>query len=213
MIRFLPLLVGIAPIVAAWAAYALNVVAGNLPSCMPFVDGCVSISATGRTPPGSLVFKAVLLPQGALLGVLWWLASAWLREVAPLSRSAAAVLGAGLIAAIALIVYVTFLGTHGPVYEFMRRFGIYFYFLGTVLSQLLLSLAMPPSRLRRAMLVIVITPFLLGISNLLLKALLDDSNDLENSIEWISALLMQAWFVLLYFAWRASSMAVTVRTG
>ena len=41
-------------------------------------------------------------------------------------------------------------------------------------------------------------PFLLGILNLVLKSLLDDADPYENRIEWISALLMQAYFVVLY---------------
>ena len=56
------------------------------------------------------------------------------------------------------------------------------------------------------------TPFLLGLLNLLQKVLLDEPDKLENSIEWTAALLMQVWFVLLYFAWRKSGLAVIVRT-
>ncbi len=94
----------------------------------------------------------------------------------------------------------------------MRHFGIYFYFLGTALSQILLTGSMPRSRLRSMMLFVIGTPFVLGIINLLQKAVLTAPNNFENRIEWISALLMQVWFVLLYFAWRRSGIAVIVRT-
>jgi hypothetical protein len=36
-------------------------------------------------------------------------------------------------------------------------------------------------------------------------------NNFENRIEWISAVLMQVWFVLLYLAWRRSRFDLVVR--
>lgn len=162
--------------------------------------------------PGSMVFRAVLLPQAAFLTVLWWFSVEWLREVSPTNRASKAILLFGFTGAVALIVYVSYLGTKEPFYEFLRRFGIYLYFLGTALAQILLTLAMTGSRLRNTMLLVISMPFVLGVTNLLLKLIMDDSNTIENSIEWISALLMHGWFVLLYVAWRSSGLTVTVRT-
>ena len=212
MIRALPLFIGLLPVLGVTAAYWLNVEAGVLPSCIPFLDGCTSISSTGRYLPGSMLFRAVLLPQAALLVVLWWIGVGWLGNVSPASRWRKAIVICGATGALALVLYVTFLGTKQPFYEFMRHFGIYFYFLGTALSQILLTGSMPRSRLRSMMLFVIGTPFVLGIINLLQKAVLTAPNNFENRIEWISALLMQVWFVLLYFAWRRSGIAVIVRT-
>ncbi len=211
MIRLLPLIVAIAPPCGVAAAYWLNIHAGVLPSCMPFLDGCTSISATGRYMPGSMVFRAVLLPHAALLAILWWFARLWLQELRPARRGANAVFLFGLIAAIALVVYVTFLGTTQAFYEFMRRFGVYFYFLGTVLAQITLTSALPSFGLRRGMLAVATAPLLIGIGNLVLKVILVDTDNIENSFEWIAALLMQVWFLLLFFAWGKSHMVVTVQ--
>jgi hypothetical protein len=210
MFRFLPLFAGVVPIAGIAAAYWLNVEAGLLPACMPLLEGCTSISATGRMMPGSMPFRGVLLPQAALLVFLWWFSVRWLERVSPESRAGTPILICGITGAIALVLYVTFLGTQQPFYEFMRRFGIYFYFLGTALSQILLTLALSQSRLRTAMLWVIGTPFVLGLINLAQKALLADSNGIENSIEWASAVLMQLWFVLLFFAWRRTGIGVTV---
>ncbi len=210
MFRFLPLFAGVVPIAGIAAAYWLNVEAGLLPACMPLLDGCTSISATGRMMPGSMAFRAVLLPQAALLAFLWWFSVRWLEQVSPESRAGTPILICGATGAIALVLYVTFLGTEQPFYEFMRRFGIYFYFLGTGLSQILLTLALSPSRLRATMLWVIGTPLVMGLINLAQKLLLADSNGIENSIEWASALLMQLWFVLLFVAWRRTGIGVTV---
>ena len=212
MIRVLPLFMGLVPIIGVSVAYWVNIRAGVLPACMPPLDGCVSISATGRYMPGSLPFRAVLLPQAAFLAFFWWLGIQWLRQVAPSYGFRRTIFVCGLIGAVSLVIYVTFLGTKQPIYEFMRRFGIYFYFLGTALSQVLLTLAIPKSRLSQLMLVFIVTPFILGLLNLALKVFIEDSNNFENRIEWISALLMQIWFMLLYFVWRKSGFVLSVRT-
>ncbi len=212
MIRALPIIVGVLPLIGVFAAYWLNVRADLLPSCMPFLDGCTSISATGRYMPGSMPFRAALLPQAAFLSIFWWLSTEWLRSVSPTARNRTVIRISGVVGATALVLYVSFLGTKQPFYEFMRHFGIYVYFLGTVLSQALLTLSMPRSRMRSAMLWVIGTPFGLGLLNVAQKMLLGEPNNIQNRIEWIVALLMQIWFVLLYFAWRKTGFELTVRT-
>jgi len=212
MIRALPLFVGLSPVLGVTAAYWLNVDAGLLPSCMPFLDGCTSISSTGRYAPGSLVFRAVMLPQAALLITLWWSSTGWLKTLSSANQARKSILICGAVGAVALLVYVSLLGTTQPFYEFMRRFGIYFYFLGTAFAQLILTWSLPASRLRSVMLAVIGAPFILGVINLFQKAVLADPDNIENSIEWTAALLMQVWFVLLYFAWRKTGIAVTVQT-
>ena len=212
MIRVLPWIVGILPVIGITLAYWLNIRAGVQTSCMPLLDGCTSISATGRYMPGSLPFRAALLPQAAFLVVFWWIGMMWLEKLVPTTKNSKMIFVFGAIGAIALVLYVTFLGSHLPFYEFMKRFGIYFYFLGTALAQILLTWSMPRGYLRRAMLIVIATPFVLGIINLLQKLVLAQPNNIENRIEWISALLMQLWFVLLYFAFRKSALEITVRT-
>lgn len=162
--------------------------------------------------PGSMAFRAVLLSQAAILVFVWWVGVGWLASVGPLSRVRHAIMPCGCLGAVALVLYVTYLGSDQPFYEFMKRFGIYFYFLGTALAQILLTWAMPRSSLRTTMLAIIGTPFVLGVINLAQKALLSHPNNIENRIEWISALLMQVWFVLLFLAWRRSGLSVIVRT-
>jgi len=213
LVRQLPLIAGIAPIAGVTGAYWLGVNSGVLPSCMPLIDGCTSISATGRNMPGSLLFRAVMLPQSVLLIVVWYLAARWMRNSAMAAKTALTVVISGLFGALALVLYVILLGNKTPLYEFMRRFGVYFYFLGTATAQLSLGLvllthakrtaARSLKRLATAMLWLCGLPFALGILNFVLKAILVDADFVENRIEWIAALLMQCYFVVLYLAWRS----------
>jgi hypothetical protein len=223
LIRSLPLIAGVVPFAAINLAYWIGVNWGPLPACLPYIDGCTSISATGRYPPGSFLFRAVEMPFSVLLVVVWYFTVAWLGKLRPaLDKSRRSwILAWGIVGAIALIVYVTFLGTKEAPYEFMRRFGIYFYFLGTAVAQIFVSLhllkvAARLTALRRVTLTLLwlsLLPFALGILNLVLKEILADPDAMENAIEWVAASLMQAWFIALYFAWKRTGFDATVSVG
>jgi len=173
-----------------------------------------------------------MLPQSVLLALFWLFSAAWLRSLAEATgrtdRHAGRAIGAlGIGGALCLILYVTFLGTTEPFYEFMRRFGVYLYFLLTVLAQLGLAVQVRPlaltlanDRLRllaNCQLGLAIVPFLMGILNLVLKSVLADPGPAENVIEWLFALLMQAWFVLAWLTWRTTdfnaNFAIRVPSG
>jgi hypothetical protein len=135
--RHLPLLIALLPVCAVTVAYSLAAASELVPGCNPFLEGCTSISATGRYAPASYVFKPAHLLQSVLLAILWMRLP---RELPVRRRDIEAARIAGLMAAAALVVYTVTLGSQTPLYEFMRRFGIYFFFAGTLLAQLLSAL-------------------------------------------------------------------------
>ena len=224
LIRWLPFFIALVPLLGVHVAYLIAVDFGYLQLCIPYLEGCTSISATGRYPPASFLFKAVEMGMAVALPVFWYFSVKWLRALDPgwHGRGVWSIFLSGLIGAIALIVYVTFLGTHEPFYEFMRRFGIYFYFLGTVLAQLFLAISFRGisrelgdrglQRLALAMLVLCLMPFALGFLNFAQKALLpyDIADRAENSIEWVASLMMQAYFFVVFLAWRRTGLEVAV---
>jgi hypothetical protein len=132
--------------------------------------------------------------------------------------TAIGVLGTG--GALFLMLYVTVLGTQEPFYEFMRRFGIYFYFALSIIAQILLAVKSKQlgnalqmrslSRIAKFQLSLATVPFALGVLNLVLKATLANPDPAENVIEWIFALLMHMYFVLSYFSWRDSGFAMRI---
>lgn len=223
LFRFIPLLAAALPLVAMFGALWMGIAHEALPACFPPLDGCFSISATGRKPPGSFLFRALMLPHALLLVFLWYFAVQWLRALdAGLRRSTStAIIICGVVGALALIVYVTLLGTREPLYEFMRQTGIYFAFLGTALAQLLVALALARIskalqderllKLARVLLTLIAAAFCLGILNSFLKIMLLDAHVSENRIEWISSVLMQIYFLVLFVAWRATDMTALVR--
>ena len=223
LLRFLPLLAAALPLIAMFGALWIGVAYETLPACFPPLDGCYSISATGRRPPGSFLFRAMMLPHSLVLVFIWYFTTEWLRSLDPdLQRTTSrAILTSGIVGALALIIYVTFLGTKAPLYEFMRRFGIYFAYLGTAVAQLLVALALARIskglqnqrllKLARVLLTLCAAMFGLGILNSVLKAMLLDANASENQIEWIASVLMQIYFLVLFLAWRLTGMTTSVR--
>ena len=55
----LPLVAGFLPAVATIAAFLISLKLGLIPSCNPFLDGCVSISRSARHGLPNLVFRAL----------------------------------------------------------------------------------------------------------------------------------------------------------
>lgn len=223
MLRLLPLLVAVTPLVGVTVAFWISAGRGLIPSCMPLLEGCTSISATGRYEPASWVFRAVQLPLASLLFVTWLLSIQWLKAMHHDNRAVQrTILIAGTVGAVALSVYVSFLGTQQPFYEFMRRFGIYFYFGGTGVAQVALALALARvdqfavrfdrHRPSTTLLWLAALPWALGVLNLILKNTLEDADAMENRIEWIAALLMQLYWLFLWFAWRATGFEIRART-
>ena len=212
IVRTLPLIAGLAPLIGINLAFWVGASADVLPSCIPYLDGCTSISATGRYAPGDRLFRAIMLPQAVVLAITWYFAALWQKSLNPASRTATPAMVCGLVGAAALILYVSYLGTREPFYELMRRFGIYFYFAGTVFGQIFLTWGLKRSPLRRAMAAVVAVPWLLGLANFIQKALREDPDRMENVIEWNVSVMMQVWFLLLYVAWRRTGFKVAVRT-
>jgi hypothetical protein len=216
---FLLLAAGLLPLVAVTAAYSLAANRGLVPGCNPFFDGCTSISATGRHAPASYVFKPAHLVQAVLLAVLWLQCAAVLPAGA---RTAVALRISGLVGAAALVVYTLTLGSQTPLYEFMRRFGIYFYFVGTLCAQVLATSASFPV-IRRSrpshtaiavgLWMLCLAPFALGAANFVFKAVLDDAGPMQNRIEWTAALAMQGWFLLSYASQFSGLSAPPARTS
>jgi len=216
LLRLLPLATGLIPILAIHISLLLAIHAGAIPSCFPYLDGCASISATGRYEPASFVFKPAMMSEWAILVLYWLFNVAWIRSLAQQADSNARTgtwMGViGCAGALALILYVTFLGTQAPFYEFMRRFGVYLYFLFSVIAQIMLArhtirlsgkLGLPNlGKIGRTQMTLALIPFLLGALNLILKSTLENPDPAENIIEWIFALLMHLFFVLTYFAWK-----------
>ena len=207
----LPLAAGLLPAAAVLVAWGLSIAAGLVPDCLPWIDGCTSISRAARHGHGNVVFKMVVLPCTVLQALHWALAREWLRLRGREGAATHAILALGLIAAVALAVYATYLGTEGRTYGAIRRFGFTTYFGATFVAMLLfvrglLALGVH-RRISRAMLAIGLLIVFVGIASVVSGyAVTDDHlrDRLEDLLEWHLAILLTGAFVLHAALYRAS---------
>lgn len=213
-LRIIALLAAVLPFISVHLTWLVAAGHGLVEWCNPYIDSCTSISATGRHPPASYLFRATMLPAAVVLALYWWCNYSWLRSLQPpggSDRSLRWMLVLGLLACLGLVLYVTVLGEAGAAWRFQRRAGTVLFFSLTFLSQMLLSvqlLALGPrlpqvQGLARGMWWICCLLLALGMLTVVLQAwdgVLYDS--VEDAFEWVLSLLLQANFLLGYLVWR-----------
>lgn len=210
------LLCCLGPLITVHVSYGVSAAAGFIPWCVPYLDGCTSISATGRHGIGYVLFKAGMLPSAALLILYWGICRNWLLEAGdadgPALRS---LLWLGIAGALFLMLYTVFLGHQGAVYNLLRRFGVSLNLGLTYLAQLLFvwrlgrlrsrtGRALCPPGLLRAKTWLVTVLLLIGLGSIPVSNFIADKDPVENAIEWTFCLLMSGFYLLTALAWRRS---------
>ncbi len=210
----LPLLAGLLPALASLLALLLSMRLELIPACNPFLEGCVSISRAARHELPNHLFRALVLPAAALQALTWLLAARWLAGLGASRRSTAALCVLGLMAGAALALYCAFLGTEGPVYRGLRRYGTVVYFGFTCLNMVLAGGAIAravaagrlavPRGLDHALVALAGALVLLGLGNTLLSAMFAEPlrDQVHNVTEWWAGLIFVLVFLVLAAVWR-----------
>lgn len=218
----LALLAALLPAVASLLALWLAMRAGLVPVCNPFFDGCVSISRAARYELPNHVFRALMLPAATLQGLVWLLAARWLRAELGSTAGLRALAPLGLTAAVALVLYGSFLGTEGVVYRALRQYGTVVYFGFTCLCLLLAGDGMMrlaarrrlplPRALPPALAVLAVVLVTLGLVNAIVAAIFgaDLKARIENVTEWWGALVFVLGFAALAATWWRLDLRVTL---
>ena len=178
----------------------------------------ISLSSrrAARSGPGLHLFRAVMLPSAVLLLLSWEFVREWLLGMKACGpRRAWTISLLGVIGALFLVGYGTWLGTEGEWYKWLRRYGVIFYFGGTALAQLIMISVLWPARERLArgnlagpihlFLALISLQWVLGVFSASKRLIFEDPDfidRLENIIEWWYALPMSAGFIVL--AWMFS---------
>ena len=212
--RILALIITILPLFISNVVYLLSAYEGFIPWCIPYIDGCTTISKAARSGDSIFIFRATMIAYGVLLIWFWIYVRQWLDQLyGYTSNMARIILWLGIVGAIFFIVYIDFLGTTGEVNRFMRRYGILIYFICTPLAQILLlrehynilpSLqedTINPKALKYQLIIIVLM-LLIGIVHGVLEVTHTKTYESENIVEWNLALLMQFYFLGLFFIWK-----------
>ncbi len=214
-VRAIPLLAALVPFFAVHATYVVAASHGLVDWCNPYIDSCTSISATGRKPPASYLFRATMLPSAVVMMAYWWLNYAWMAslqrergQLRPWSNRWMLILG--IVACVGLIMYVTVLGERGEAWRTQRRVGTILFFSFTFIAQVLLLAqlrALQPAGVRPGLLGAMWTICFCLLAAGVLTVLLDAWDEVwyesvEDAFEWVLTLLLQSNFLLGYFVWR-----------
>ena len=224
-LALIPLLAALLPIAGINVSYLVAASLDHIPSCFPYIEGCTSISSTGRAAPESLLFRAIVIPSAVLMIFSWRLTGAWLRCLeGERHRGSTAIQSLGVVAGLFLIVYTVALGFVGPEYNLQRRIGVILFFGCTFLAQLMLTnrlwrLArsgdqLYPPQLASLQLALSGVLLLLGLGSIPVGYYIDTSQA-DNIIEWNFSILMNLYFVLIAVGWRATGFRadLTIATG
>mgnify|MGYP002624669441 CR=1 FL=1 len=212
-LNVIALAVSLVPFAAIHVCYVLAASNGHVPWCIPYLEGCSAISAAGREPPESIVFRVTVIPSAALMLVFWPLVDAWLRTLgsrAPRMRGLTLLFGC--IAALGLIAYASVLGEIGEGFGRQRRIGVRLFFGFTILAQLLMALQAERLgrqnghsalvRTARLLLGVSAATVLLGLLSLYLWAEYEGFEDIEHVFAWWVTFLVLLHPLGVWTMWR-----------
>lgn len=205
--HFLALLCGIIPLIALNGALIVSSYFGDTSFCIPYIEGCNSISRVARKEPAILLFRPLMTAQGMLMLFLWEYAYQWLRLNGDVeSKRPLAMLWLGRLGVVFLVVYLTFLGTTGPVYEALRRFGIIFFFSFTGLAEFLFVsrlFKLEGQLLRGWLLAVCYMMLFLGLLDIIVTLSMSEPKFVKNAIEWNFGVLLAVFSLILAKVWKS----------
>lgn len=218
----LAILVIILPLLASNGAYLLSAYEGFVPWCMPYIDGCTTISQAGRSGNSIFLYRALVMTYSVLLIWFWIYSKSWLELLhGHTTKIARIILWLGLAGSISLLIYIDFLGTTGEINRFMRRIGAMLYFTLTPLAQFLMlnqhynilrkkpEVSIKPKVLQYQ-LIILLLMLIIGAISIFLVVTNNNTYESENIVEWNFSLLLNLYFLGMIFIWKDYRHAFTI---
>ncbi len=219
--RTLALTITLLPLFAINAVYIYSAYHELVPWCIPYFEGCTSISRAARRGDSIYLFRALMIPQAILLMWYWHLAYRWLQLLGSKDTSTLRFMyWMGTLGAAFLILYVDFLGSDGHVYRLLRRYGVMLYFTLTPLAQMVLLSQLYKLKkqtdnfpvadwLLRYQLIIFILILILGLTSLVLSYSGLHTFESESIVEWDFAFLLIALFSASTLMWKDYKLNLT----
>lgn len=219
----LPLICGLLTLLSYHLAYLLAALSGHVEWCVPYFQGCSSISAVGRQPPEELVFKGLIICGLSLMVLVWVVNHQWLKVLGGTGcYRMAAITALGISGVLMLLIYVLALGEYGNTYASMRRIGVNLGAGFSYLAQLLMYGVLRQVRSRisvrlyRYWSVQVWLVLVIGIGNVICKILIPEpvyDAYLEDSFEWVLITLLCIYYLMLARAWRSGCSGIGLKVG
>lgn len=205
----------IIPITTVLACLGVAIALNIYEPCNPFINGCYTISRIGRSHPGVLIFKPMMLITAILIIAYSFEHVRIFKKFLISKIYLNLILLFSFISAACLLTYILFLGVEGSeVWKFMRRGGIFIYIISLVFTQFFVALSymkikddyqvIVSSKAIKATfyhsLMVVIFGFVLFLfTNRFLQLTTWNTRII---IEWNYFLFMSLFFLNSYFIWK-----------
>lgn len=205
--RALSLWAAILPLVTFNVSYLIAAGLEHVPTCIPYIEGCTSVSSTGRHLPESLIVKAGILPSAAILLLFWYRCATFLQLGGRGPSWVAAMRVIAVLVMLSLIVYGLTLGMREELYRDIRRIAIDSFALSNFASQLLFVIAYRPMRIAttrtlfRWLVVLCLALPTLGIISEVAKLVGAPRHAANNIIAWNAAVLLCGYLIIVGRVW------------
>ena len=203
------------PLLTIHTTYLVSAMQGHVYWCIPYIQSCTSISATGRDGAGYFIFKGVMVPIMTLFIVFWFLTHRWLQGLG--YRYGKGVGWLGLFASLFLILYTVALGHRGDEFHLMRRIGVTGYFGMTGIAQILAGSALYRSswpllqRSGRRLVVLTALTLTTAMVSLVWQSVPTwDYDPVKHSFEWILIMMLNFWGIGMAILWHKAGLSITL---
>lgn len=197
--------------------YLIAVTYGSVPACIPWLQGCAAITATGVTYPEAYFFRAGFISSAVLIIVWWYCMRAYLREIRAERWSGwlRVLFQSAILASVLLIISVAVLGPHmedskatKSLWQLHTITAVLFFLLTTI-NQIAvtwwLSISLTHDhkefttlRLKKMINLLQIIFLLWLFSNFISEL----SREATNIIEWWIATLSALYMLTSYWDWK-----------
>ncbi len=208
-IRKLSLIIFLLPTFTITISYLLSLKLNYVPMCVPIIEGCTSISRTGRYFPVNIFFKSSLFLTGFLVLFYWYKNFIFFKKYKFTLMNYGFLLS--IISTIFLFLYLIFLG-ESNYYKFFRKVGIFIYILSSIISELILSIIYYKNINKNKLFNIFFIKFKLYLSIImiilaillfpLMVMKINNISELRNIISWNYFLLIQINFLITFLIWK-----------
>ena len=205
----------IIPLITVFACLGVAIAFNVYEPCNPFINGCYTISRIGRSHPGVLIFKPMMLITVIMIIAYSFEHVRIFKKFLISKVYLNLILLFGLVSAACLLTYILFLGVEGSeVWKFMRRGGIFIYIISLVFSQFFIALSYMKIKddyqiivSFRAIKITFYHSFMIVIFGFVLFLFTNRFLQLTTwntriVIEWNYFLFMSLFFLNTYFVWK-----------
>ena len=180
--------------------------------CIPHIEGCTSISRTGRSGTSFYIFKFSMIPVACFTFVYWLDMARWNKITAPTLRVLDILPSVlGCLGAIALLFQMAFLGIDCGVCRTIRSNSTSLFFLLTFAAQWLawIRIRKKSKQLWVVILYLILCLFLSVelVLFITIPILVENSRELENAIAWRASYLISLAPAVSAFCWRQTTSA------